>query len=373
MKSPVAILLAITLSVFISEILVMLLLFLMPEQPLWIMAVIDGILLVLFVSPTLYFLLFRPMAAQIRERQRAEAALLKNREEQLKIMIHSSLDGFLITDRHGRLLEVNEAYCQMVGYSREELLNMTVSDVEATEAPKDTALHIKDMLKTSGDRFETRHRRKDGQLLDLEVSINYNDFEGGRFYSFLRDITERKLAEKQMHHQAHHDALTGLPNRAMFTDRLHQAIATAKRGNTHLAVLFIDLDKFKPVNDDFGHDVGDLLLQEVAKRLRNCVRESDTVARNGGDEFTVLLPATETGQDAVKVAEKILHALLRPFELAGHSIHISSSIGITLYPEHGIEEKMLAKNADIAMYHAKNSGRSNVKLYRPDMDAGQAA
>ncbi len=373
MKSPVAIILAIVLSVFIAEIGVMLLLFLMPEQPIWILALIDGILLILFVSPMLYFLLFRPMVAQIRERQQAEAALLKNREEQLKIMIHSSLDGFLIADRQGRLLEVNDAYCQMVGYSRKELLNMSVSDVEASEAPQDTAQHIKDMLKTGGDRFETRHRRKDGQLLDLEVSINYNDFEGGRFYSFLRDITERKQAEKQMHHQAHHDALTGLPNRAMFTDRLHQAIATAKRGKTQLAVLFVDLDKFKPVNDDFGHEVGDLLLKEVAQRMKQCVRESDTVARNGGDEFTILLPATETGQDAVKVAEKILQAILQPFELAGHSILISSSIGIALYPEHGAEEKLLVRNADIAMYHAKNSGRSNVKLYRPGMDAGEAA
>ncbi len=373
MKSPVAILLAITLSVFISEILVMLLLFLVPDQPLWIMALIDGVLLVLFVSPMLYFLLFRPMVAQIEKRQRAEAALLENREEQLKSMIHSSLDGFFIANRHGRLLEVNDAYCQMTGYSREELLNMNVSDVEAIEAPKDTALHIKDMLKTGGDRFETRHRRKDGQHLDLEVSVNYNDFEGGRFYSFLRDITERKRVEKEMEHQALHDALTGLPNRVMFSDRLHQAVATAKRGKTHLAVLFIDLDKFKPVNDDFGHDIGDLLLQEVARRLRDCVRESDTVARKGGDEFVALLPTTETGQGAIKVAEKILESILQPFELAGHSIHISSSIGIALYPEHGSDGKMLVKNADTAMYHAKNSGRSNVKLYRPGMVAGQTA
>lgn len=373
MKSPAYIFFMVILSVFIAEIWVMLLLYLMPEQSTWVMAIIDGILLTLFVSPILYFLLFQPMLAQARKRQQIEEALLKSKEEQLKIMIHTSLDGFLITDKRGRLLEVNNAYCQMVGYSREELLNMHITDLEAMETPEDTTRHIRSMIETSGDRFETRHHCKNGLLVDLEVSINYNNFEGGRFYSFLRDITERKQTEKQMHHLAHHDILTGLPNRAMFTDRIHQAIAAAKRGNTHLAVIFLDLDKFKPVNDDFGHDVGDLLLKEVAKRLQNCIRESDTVSRTGGDEFLILLPVIETEQNAMNVAEKILQANLQPFELAGHSIHISSSIGVALYPEHGIDETTLAKNADIAMYHAKNSGRSNVKLYRPEMGAEQSA
>jgi diguanylate cyclase (GGDEF)-like protein len=131
--------------------------------------------------------------------------------------------------------------------------------------------------------------------------------------------------------------------------------------------MFLDLDKFKPINDTLGHAVGDLLLMEVAKRLLNCVRESDTVSRIGGDEFIVLLPTIEAEQDAIRVAEKILLSLARPFELAGHSLHISASIGLVVYPEHGSDERTLTKNADIAMYYAKVGGRNNVKLYQPDM------
>jgi diguanylate cyclase (GGDEF)-like protein len=131
--------------------------------------------------------------------------------------------------------------------------------------------------------------------------------------------------------------------------------------------MFLDLDKFKPINDTLGHDVGDLLLKEVAKRLLSCARESDIVSRIGGDEFVVLLPTVETDQDAMRVADKILHALDLPFELAGHRLHISVSIGLVLYPEHGIDELTLTKNADIAMYYAKASGRNNVKLFQMEM------
>jgi diguanylate cyclase (GGDEF)-like protein len=166
---------------------------------------------------------------------------------------------------------------------------------------------------------------------------------------------------------AQYDALTHLPNRALFNDRLHQAIAAAQRNKAHLALMFIDLDKFKPVNDTYGHGVGDLLLKEVALRIQDCLRESDTAARIGGDEFVILLPAIETQQDASKVGEKIRLALNQPFELAGHTLKIGSSIGVAVYPQHGSDEKLLVKSADIAMYHAKQNGRNNVKIYQLGM------
>ena len=166
---------------------------------------------------------------------------------------------------------------------------------------------------------------------------------------------------------AHHDHLTGLPNRSLFSDRLHQALAIAKRDNKHLAMMFIDLDKFKPVNDEFGHHMGDLLLKEAAKRMMECVRESDTVARLGGDEFVVLLPIIETEHDAVMVAEKIRYALNQPFVLLGNLMSISSSTGIVVYPEHGLDESELTKNADIAMYHVKEEGRNAAMLFNADM------
>jgi len=188
---------------------------------------------------------------------------------------------------------------------------------------------------------------------------------------FAQDITGRKNAESQIRHLAHYDPLTDLPNRTLLSDRLQQALATAKRDKAHMSILFIDLDKFKPINDALGHHVGDLLLKEAAKRMQDCVRESDTVARIGGDEFVVLLPVIDAEQDAMLVAEKIRHALNRPFVLVGQSLKISSSTGVAVYPEHGSSETQLVKNADIAMYHAKKSGRNNVMLYQADMQDGK--
>ncbi len=183
------------------------------------------------------------------------------------------------------------------------------------------------------------------------------------------DISERKEVEEHMQHMAQYDALTHLPNRALFNDRLQQAIAAAHRNKARMALMFIDLDKFKPVNDTYGHGVGDLLLKDVALRIQDCLRDSDTAARIGGDEFVILLPAIETQQDAGKVGEKILSALNRPFMLAGHTLNISGSIGVAVYPEHGKDEKLLVKSADIAMYHAKKNGRNNVKMYERGLQA----
>lgn|GEM_PF-1917294 len=172
----------------------------------------------------------------------------------------------------------------------------------------------------------------------------------------------------QVARMAFYDALTGLPNRKLFTDRLFHAITKARRDKTKVAVMFIDLDKFKPVNDKFGHAVGDLLLKEVAKRLHDCLRESDTVARLGGDEFIMLVSYTGERRSHMVVAEKILQALTSPFFIAGHTHHISASIGVAVYPQDGLDEKQLLKNADTAMYHAKKSGRNNIKLFHPELE-----
>jgi diguanylate cyclase (GGDEF)-like protein len=163
---------------------------------------------------------------------------------------------------------------------------------------------------------------------------------------------------------AMHDLLTGLPNRVLLNDRLQQALVAAKREDVQCALMFLDLDKFKLVNDTLGHDVGDQLLKQVAARMQACVRESDTVARIGGDEFIVLLRTVDDAPDAVSVAEKIRAALGHPFELAGQQLTISCSIGVALYPEHGHDGVELSKNADIAMYQAKDRGRDNVQLFK---------
>ena len=191
----------------------------------------------------------------------------------------------------------------------------------------------------------------------------------GEIVAVYEDVTERKQKEERADYLAHYDALTHLPNRTLIADRIRQALAKARRDRTRLALMFVDLDRFKPVNDELGHDIGDLLLQDVAKRLQDCMRESDTAARIGGDEFIVLLPTIETESDARVVAEKIRHALCQPFELAGHRLDISCSIGVAIYPEHGSNEEQLVKHADIAMYHAKQGGRNNVKVFQSGMQA----
>ena len=183
-----------------------------------------------------------------------------------------------------------------------------------------------------------------------------------------RDITERKASEAFVQHLAHHDVLTALPNRALLTDRVRQALARARRDRSELAVLFIDLDRLKPVNDSFGHDVGDLLLQEVANRLRTAMtRQSDTVSRVGGDEFVILLQRINTPQDAAAVASKVLLALGQSFAINQHTIDISASIGIAIFPQHGDEVDLLLRHADAAMYAAKNAGRNGVQVFDASM------
>ena len=170
-------------------------------------------------------------------------------------------------------------------------------------------------------------------------------------------------SSEQLRHLSFHDELTELPNRVLLSDRMQQAIAVAKRDKVQMVLMFIDLDKFKPINDALGHAIGDLLLKETATRIQNCLRESDTAARIGGDEFVVLLLAIVEKQDAMSIAEKICGTLNQPFELSGNRVHISSSIGIAVYPENGTDEKTLLKNADAAMYYAKKSGGNIAKFF----------
>lgn len=210
-------------------------------------------------------------------------------------------------------------------------------------------------------------RRPDGQLrfMHNRAALHCDDSgEPNRLIGATEDVTERKAAEEAIKQLAFFDPLTGLPNRRLLGDRLRQALSIAKRNQKRMALMYIDLDKFKPVNDDFGHTAGDELLQVVAQRLLACVRESDTVARVGGDEFVVLLPAIDVVPDALAVAEKIHDALIAPFALSGgHCVSISSSIGIAIYPEHGSNEVELTRHADAAMYEAKATGRDQFVVF----------
>jgi diguanylate cyclase (GGDEF)-like protein len=183
------------------------------------------------------------------------------------------------------------------------------------------------------------------------------------------DITERKVAEERVQYLAYYDALTGLPNRTLLQDRLSKALASARRRKDKVALLFLDLDRFKDINDSLGHSVGDLLLQEVSERLKKWAREQDTVARVGGDEFVIVLTAAKDGTDAAVAAERLIHAMTAEFVVQGRSLSISCSLGISVFPEHGADGETLIKNADAAMYCAKESGRNNFRFFTDDMNA----
>lgn len=370
LKSPTVILFTVALSVFISETIVMMLLPMLPAHSLLDDAILDATLLVILISPTLYFLLFKPLVNHIREREIIEEILRKNEEEQFKIMIRSSLDSFWVADRQGKILDANYSFCKLSGYTRNELLDMNLSDLDSVEMKVGDNPHIQEAITEGSSRFETLIRCKDTVFISVEASINYGDLYGGRLYCFLRDITTRKQTEEKIHRLAHYDALTDLPNRRLLTDRLQRAIAHAKRNKLNLALMFVDLDKFKAVNDAVGHDGGDLLLAAAAKRLQLCMRDSDTLSRMGGDEFIVLLPSIAATQDAIIVAEKILNALKEPFNVSNQSHSVSASIGIAVFPDHGVNEKMLISRADAAMYLVKHNGGNGVQLFKTEMEAG---
>ena len=310
------------------------------------------------------------------DRSHADSALKES--EQLLWDILENVSAYIYTkDTHSRYLFANRLLRERFNAPMEEIAGY--DDSKFYDA--DTAAHTRDSDLRVLQHGETlRSEETNLDLLTGETNVFLTvklplRREDGSIYAVCgisTDISERKDIEEHMSRMAQYDALTQLPNRALFNDRLQQAIVAAQRHKAHLALMFIDLDKFKPVNDTYGHGVGDLLLKEAAQRIEHCLRESDTAARLGGDEFVVLLPAIETEHDASKVGEKIRQALNRPFELAGHILTISSSIGIAVYPAHGSDEKRLVKSADIAMYHAKKMGRNNVKVYHsglPEIDA----
>ena len=418
----------------------------------------------------------------------------------LQGVLQTTLDGFFRADRQGRLLQVNPAYCAMSGYSQDELLHMSILDLEATDNPEQVAARIVRLYQTGREQFETRHRRKDGSLWDVEASITVHVDAGGEIFAFLRDITERKLAqlrlemaasvfshahegisitdihghildvndtfcqitgytrtevigqhtrllkserqdkafyelmwkgllvnghwsgeiwnrrkngeiypelltisavrdehgvtrqyvalfsdisarkaiEDRVRQLAFFDALTELPNRRLLTDRLTQILLTHKRSGHYGAVMFLDLDNFKPLNDTYGHAVGDLLLIEVARRLKTCVREVDTVARLGGDEFVVVLSELDTTLEssktlALNVAEKIRQTLSQVYQLSRstsqqtpgpqHIEHVcTASIGVAVFEPTQTDQDVILRHADQAMYRAKESGRNRVVL-----------
>lgn len=425
----------------------------------------------------------------ITEQKQAEQQL-RTSEAQYRSVIETSGDGFWLLDSSGYLLHTNDAYARLSGYSKDELVGMHVSQLEAREHPDETAAHIKKIIENGTDLFETCHRKKNGDQWDVEISTSYSHDAGDKFFVFTRDISERKRTqrelrliaevfkntsegivitdpkgkivdvnpaycnitgysreemigenpkkiksdrhdkefyrqmwdsiitdgywvgeiwdrrkngevfpkwlsinavhdeegslthyvgtfsdisvlkgiEKELEFMAYYDPLTGLPNRILFKDRLENEINHCCRQHTRCALLFLDLDRFKLINDTLGHTAGDELLVEVAHRLKSSIRNNDTIARMGGDEFTLLLTQLHSTDAAALVAQNVIKLLSQPFKIHGDELRIGASIGIAIYPDDGDNFTTLTRHADAAMYEAKDKGRGCYHFYSEYMD-----
>ena len=302
-----------------------------------------------------------------------------NQSEKLhRFIVNNSPDIIFVLDNKGNISFINSQIESLLGFARKDLMGKPITEIiddnnERVEffferalaphnAPQSTEVVLKNLTNDHKRHFEIT-------IWSISDTNERIPSSGQHFHAYgtARDITDRKEAEAFINFQAYHDLLTRLPNRSLFKDRLSTAISQAERNNSKLAVMFIDLDRFKVINDSLGHTMGDRLLQAVSQRLQEHIRKSDTLSRFGGDEFTLLLPEITNDEAATQVAEKILESVKQPFILGGHDIYVGASIGIATYPEAGNNMDTLIKNSDIAMYQVKNTGKDGFKVFNPEM------
>ena len=298
-------------------------------------------------------------------------------EQQLPAMVFEcSREAMFITDARGIIVRVNDAFLQNTDYKKEDVLGLHCGFLWAQQQDEYVLKKIqKELLANKSWRGECDYTTKQGVFRACYMSVSgVEDSEGivSHFAGIFFDITDKKIKEEKIQRLAYYDSLTDIPNRSLFNDRLYKAIQHAQRHDSSVAVLFVDLDSFKEINDTLGHAVGDRLLQGVAKRLQYCVREEDTVGRMGGDEFAIVLVDLSELEDArktiVTMATRMLSQFATPFLIEGKEVSMSASIGVAIYPEDGEWGDILLQNADIAMYAAKNSGKNSYQFYSSSMN-----
>lgn len=324
----------------------------------------------------------------LAEQNRIMHEQLKASEALHRFMINHSPDIIYMLDEAGRFQYINDSVTTLLNYHPDELIGQPY-DILLPRAEREHHLYSLNerragKRKTHNKEIQLKRRAREDdpacpgaatlcfEICAMGVYETLDDqravFKGS--YGIARDITARKQAESVIHFQAYHDLLTGLPNRSLLRDRLQNSLSQARRDDEHVVVMFLDLDRFKIVNDTLGHCIGDQLLQAVSRRLQSCLREGDTLARFGGDEFALLLPRTRQKEDADIIARKILHVLETPFMIDNHQLYLSTSIGIALFPEAGEDMDTLIRHADIAMYHVKHHGKNSYQYYSEEI--GQA-
>ena len=324
---------------------------------------------------------------EILLRQQQLEFALRDSERLHRYIVNNSPDIVYMLDESGCFTFVNDTLSKLLQYDRDDLIGKHYSllvhedDLEiaryifnerrtGARATRNAEIRLRSRNPSSAARYFDTH------ILPVELNSTgiYNSQTGkmkGSFmgtYGVARDVTHRKQTEQLINYQAYHDLLTGLPNRALFNDRLHQAIAHARRVSGLLAVMFLDLDRFKIINDSLGHAIGDQLLKAVTQRLNSCLRDEDTLCRFGGDEFTLLLPDIRERKDAGTIAQKILNEMAAPFVIDGHELYVTTSIGIAIYPDAGEELETLCQKADIAMYYVKANGKDSFQYFNEDMN-----
>ena len=295
----------------------------------------------------------------------------------IMVAMNAAPDGILLVDRAGRIVMVNAAMEAISGYGAEELCGRPVSIVlpsalRAAHAHQVDSYFQAPSRRPMGMGRDLWLQRKDGSAVPVDIALGHTDAQGGMAVAFVRDISEVRRLEAQMHFQATHDTLTGLVNRWQFGQRLEQAIAESVRSGQSFALLLLDLDDFKAVNDGYGHAAGDRVLLEVARRLKGALRVGDTLARLGGDEFTVLLPQVTDTHAVEQMAAKLLDALCQPYPMHGFALDSGASLGIAVYPKDAEDATTLLRYADMAMYHAKESGRARYAFYAPSLGTRMA-
>ncbi len=307
---------------------------------------------------------------------RDEALTVSRRSLRLaERIIECSPEGIMITDSHGIIQSVNPAFTRLTGYSSGEVVGRSPGLLSSGRHGPEFYHALWARLSAEGEwQGEIWNRRKNGEIFPelLTIAAITDTDESGEvthYAALFSDITALKANEEQIRRMAYYDPLTGLPNRRLFSDRLAVAMAHAHRHRNRTAVVFVDLDRFKEINDSYGHITGDVLLQEIAKRLREAVREDDTVARLGGDEFVLLLADIGSADDAVGTARRIIEAMKEPIQLEGRALTVTASVGISFYPDDGDSIETLVQNADAAMYQAKSAGRNGYRLYSPALNS----
>jgi len=308
------------------------------------------------------------MILDITERKQSEDELRK-----FSRVIEQTYNGVIITDPENRIEYVNPKFTELTGYSAAEVLGQKPSIWRSGDTADEAYDELSEAMSNGSEwHGEFKNRKKDGSIYWAASSVSPLRNENGEVTNYIcmmQDITNQKDTKDQLNYLAHYDTLTSLPNRRLFIDRLQQAMKETERRERLLAVMFIDLDHFKNVNDSLGHEAGDILLKQAAVRLGDCVRESDTVARLGGDEFTLMLPDLKHVDNATHIAEKVIEAFSKPFYIKNRRFFVTASIGVTLYPLDDNNVEDMLRNADTAMYYAKDAGRNNFQFYNYEMTA----